>query len=132
MAHSTTEHRLQRAKMEHSTTSEHRHLRAKIVHSIAALCVMLLTLTMTSCGFFVEEIVAPIVSDHVVDAVNHSGSSKSAKGNPVNEKQKAKEQARMKAEGKCPQCLGMGKTPDGLYQCDACKGTGKYTEQTQQ
>ena len=31
-------------------------------------------------------------------------------------------------DGKCPICKGMGKTPDGLYTCETCKGTGKYSE----
>jgi len=39
----------------------------------------------------------------------------------------AKEKERLKADGKCPVCSGVGRSPDGNYVCEACKGTGKYT-----
>ena len=41
-------------------------------------------------------------------------------------KKQAKEEEQLKKEGKCPVCKGMGKTPDGMYTCETCKGTGKY------
>ena len=45
-----------------------------------------------------------------------------------NDKQLAKKREQLKKEGKCPICRGMGKTPDGMYVCTICKGTGKYIE----
>ena len=48
--------------------------------------------------------------------------------NHNNEKQLAKKREQLKKEGKCPICSGMGKTPDGLYTCETCKGTGRYYE----
>ena len=38
------------------------------------------------------------------------------------------EAERLKKEGKCPICRGLGKTPDGRYDCTTCNGTGKYQE----
>jgi RecJ-like exonuclease len=43
-----------------------------------------------------------------------------------NSKKQAKEEEQLKKEDKCPVCKGMGKTPDGMYTCETCKGTGKY------
>ena len=43
-------------------------------------------------------------------------------------KKLTKQEDTLKKEGKCPVCKGMGKTPDGLYVCETCKGTGKYVE----
>ena len=45
-----------------------------------------------------------------------------------NEKQLAKKREQLKKEGKCPVCRGMGRTPDGQYICETCKGTGNYIE----
>ena len=41
-----------------------------------------------------------------------------------------KEEKQLKQQGKCPSCHGMGKTPDGLYDCPKCKGTGKINPST--
>ena len=43
------------------------------------------------------------------------------------EKQK-KEQEKLIQAGKCPVCGGVGKSADGLYDCEACNGTGKYND----
>ena len=45
-----------------------------------------------------------------------------------NEKQLSKKREQLKKEGKSPIGSGMGRTPDGLYICETCKGTGRYYE----
>ena len=46
----------------------------------------------------------------------------------VSDKKEAKEREKLLQEGKCPDCRGMGKTPDGLYSCAKCNGTGKSAQ----
>jgi len=46
----------------------------------------------------------------------------------TDDKKLAKQQEQLKKDGKCPKCGGMGRTPDGQFICETCKGTGKYTE----
>ena len=41
-------------------------------------------------------------------------------------KNEQKEREKLMNEGKCPDCRGMGKTPDGKTSCNTCQGTGKY------
>ena len=47
----------------------------------------------------------------------------------VNSKALEKERKQMIKEGKCPVCMGVGKSIDGKYECSICNGTGKYIEQ---
>ena len=49
-------------------------------------------------------------------------------GSKISPKQAVKEQEKLKQEGKCPTCRGMGKSIDGKYDCPTCKGTGKYQQ----
>ena len=44
-------------------------------------------------------------------------------------KEQQRETERLKQQGKCPICKGIGKTADGRYDCAACHGTGKYQEE---
>jgi DnaJ-class molecular chaperone len=37
-----------------------------------------------------------------------------------------KEREKLMNDGKCPDCRGMGKSPNGMTTCNTCKGTGKY------
>jgi RecJ-like exonuclease len=79
-------------------------------------------------GFLGSCTLQEIFSD-AVESSAYSGLQKAQKpkGTHPSAKQQAKEAERLKQEGKCPSCRGMGKTPDGRYTCTACNGTGKYT-----
>ncbi len=45
----------------------------------------------------------------------------------TDDKALTKKKEQLKNEGKCPTCMGMGKTPEGII-CLTCNGTGKYIE----
>ena len=89
--------------------------------STIKLIALLLTGLLSSCGTFVGEVLAPTVTDTQIGL-----DGKKTSGATANSKQTAKEQERLKEEGKCPVCHGVGKSPDGQYECTSCKGTGKY------
>lgn len=84
--------------------------------------------TILAIGFLGSCTIQEIFSD-AVESSAYSGLQKAQKpkGTHPSAKQQAKEAERLKQEGKCPSCRGMGKTPDGRYTCTACNGTGKYT-----
>lgn len=44
-------------------------------------------------------------------------------------KEKEKNQQELMKAGKCPDCNGIGKTPDGKNTCLTCNGTGKYSSE---
>lgn len=83
-----------------------------------ALC---LTVFLSSCGALVGEVLAPTVTDTQIGL-----GGKKTSGVTIDSKQTAKEQEKLKRDGKCPVCRGIGKSPDGKYECTSCKGTGKY------
>ena len=85
------------------------------------LIALFLTVFLSSCGTFVGEVLAPTVTDTQIGL-----GGKKTSGTTANSKQTAKEQEKLKEEGKCPVCRGVGKSADGQYECTSCKGTGKY------
>jgi DnaJ-class molecular chaperone len=83
----------------------------------------LITLLMlTSCA----EVASMLVEDELQRGLK-SGQTNQRR-TKADDKKLAKQEEQLKKEGKCPVCKGMGKTPDGLYVCETCKGTGKYEE----
>ena len=83
----------------------------------------LITLLMlTSCA----EVASMLVEDELQRGLK-SGQTNQRR-TKADDKKLAKQEEQLKKEGKCPVCKGMGKTPDGLYVCETCKGTGKNEE----
>lgn len=78
-------------------------------------------LALTSCS----TLASMIVEDNLAYGL---ANAKPSSGAPQSQKSQEKEAERLKKEGKCPICSGMGKTPDGRYDCTSCNGTGKYQE----
>ena len=80
-------------------------------------------LTMSSCSTIMSDVMSSIVESDVSNGINHA---KPGVTDKTKKKQKEKNDAQLIASGKCPVCKGMGKSVDGKYLCEACKGTGKY------
>lgn len=80
-----------------------------------------ITMLLTSCGTVAQELLVPMAESDAQNAL-----SKATPGRNVSTKRQAKEREQLQREGKCPDCKGMGKTPDGLYNCQKCNGTGKF------
>ena len=79
-------------------------------------------LMLTSCA----EIASVIVEDEMQRGLQKGQTNQ--KRTKADDEKLTKQEEALKKEGKCPVCKGMGKTPDGLYVCETCKGTGKYVE----
>ncbi len=94
---------------------------AALVLSTRVMIALLLTVFLSSCGAIVGEVIAPTITDSQIGL-----GGKKVSGTTTNSKHTAKEQEKIKEEGKCPECRGFGKSPDGKYECTSCKGTGKY------
>ena len=80
------------------------------------------TLSLCSCWSVFNDFVE-------YDANQALQNTTTVKGSHPSDKAQKKEAERLKKEGKCPLCHGLGKTPDGRYTCTACNGTGKYQEE---
>ena len=91
--------------------------------SIKVLTVLLTAVVFASCATMAKETVNLLLDDNI-NTVNLTSKPKTGSDN----KQLAKEAEKLKKEGKCPICRGMGRTPDGQYICETCKGTGNYIE----
>ena len=89
--------------------------------SYFTMTALFLTVVFSSCGAYVGEVLVPTVTDTQIGL-----GGKKTSGGKTNSKQTAKEQEKLKEEGKCPASRGVGKSPDGQYDCTSCKGTGKY------
>jgi DnaJ-class molecular chaperone len=87
-------------------------------------CLLSLTtlLMLTSCA----DIASIIVEDEMQRGLKNGQTNQ--RRTKADDKKLTKQEEALKKEGKCPVCKGMGKTPDGLYVCETCKGTGKYEE----
>lgn len=83
--------------------------------------VILTSVALTSCS----TLASMMVEDTMMAGLSNA---KPSSGAPPSQKTQDKEAERLKKEGKCPICRGMGKTPDGRYDCTTCNGTGKYQE----
>ena len=94
--------------------------------SIRSLTALLIAVLFASCSTIAQETANFLLEDNT--STIGAGKKKNTTG--ITEKQRTKQQAQLKKEGKCPTCRGMGKTPDGMYVCTVCNGTGKYTETT--
>ena len=68
----------------------------------------------------VESAVSP--SSKTVTQASHSKSKTMTKA-------EQKEREKLMNDGKCPDCRGMGKSPDGKTTCRTCQGTGKYQKE---
>ena len=75
-------------------------------------------LMLTSCA----EVLSTILESDMQAGLDNAKMKSSA----TNQKKQAKEAERLKNDGKCPTCHGLGKTPDGRYTCSTCSGTGLY------
>ena len=87
-------------------------------------CILSLTalLILTSCA----EVASIIVEDEMQRGLQKGQTNQ--RRTKADDKKLTKQEEQLKKEGKCPVCKGMGKSPDGLYICETCKGTGKYEE----
>ena len=83
-------------------------------------------LILASCA----DIASVIVEDELQRGLKNGQINQ--KRTKADDKKLTKQEEALKKEGKCPVCKGMGKTPDGLYVCETCKGTGKYEETNKQ
>ena len=83
-------------------------------------------LCMTLCACTVSEIISDVVETGIRQTtVNNRNTTTPASVS----KEQQRETERLKQQGKCPICKGIGKTADGRYDCAACHGPGKYQEE---
>jgi len=76
-----------------------------------------------SCSTVTEDIVNIAVESEMQNGWETA--SKNSMNSKPDSKKTAAEREKLKKEGKCPVCRGMGKSVDGKYDCPTCKGTGK-------
>ena len=101
-------------------------MRQKTLFFAFTACAVLSVFFMSSCS------IQEMFSDTVEFEANKGlQKAQKPKGSHPSAKQEAKETERLKQEGKCPSCRGVGKTPDGRYTCTVCNGTGRYQEKAE-
>ena len=95
-----------------------------IIKPVRLLLVALCLPLMSSC--IVGEMMAESAVENAVSpsakTITQAAHSKSKKMTKAEQKEREK----LANDGKCPDCRGMGKSPDGKTTCNTCKGTGKY------
>ena len=91
--------------------------------SVIALFGMIVCLGLTTAC---NSVASFLVEDTVQSAMESTMTNGQTQSKTKRDKANDKEAERLMKEGKCPVCKGMGKTPDGMYTCESCKGTGKY------
>ena len=91
--------------------------------SVIALFGMIVCLGLTTAC---NSVASFLVEDTVQSAMESPMTNGQTQSKTKRDKANDKEAERLMKEGKCPVCKGMGKTPDGMYTCETCKGTGKY------
>jgi RecJ-like exonuclease len=95
----------------------------RVTSPLLKLLVIGVICMLSSCRTITEELLVPMVEYDMNKGLNNVKS-----GKMVSDKKDIKERERLLQEGKCPDCRGMGKTPDGLYSCAKCNGTGKSAQ----
>jgi len=96
-------------------------MKAKLVRLLVlAFCVQLLS------GCILGEAIAESAVESVVSPSAHATTQAAHNKSKSMVKNEQKQRETMMNDGKCPDCRGMGKTPDGKTVCNTCKGTGKY------
>ena len=94
-----------------------------MARSIIKAIFLLVLLSTTSCSTIMSEVMSSVVESDISYGINNT---KPGVTDKTKKKQKEKDDAQLKASGKCPVCKGMGKSADGKYSCETCKGTGNY------
>ena len=101
-------------------------MKQKALFFAFAACAVLTVVFMSSCS--IQEMFSDTVEFEANKGLQKAQRSKASHPST---KQQAKEAERLKQEGKCPTCRGVGKTPDGQYTCTVCNGTGQFKEKTE-
>ncbi len=99
----------------------------RVTSILLTLIVVGVVCLLSSCRTITEELLVPMAEYDMNKGLN-KGLNKARPGTMVSDKKDVKERERLLKEGKCPDCRGMGKTPDGLYSCAKCNGTGKSAQ----
>jgi cytochrome c-type biogenesis protein CcmH/NrfF len=100
--------------------------RLKFIRNYLLVILLLLSgvVSMSSCLSLVSDIIETDISESL------KKNAVKSKGSQPSNKQRSKEAEKLKKQGKCPSCQGIGKSPDGQFICPICNGTGKYQEKT--
>lgn len=102
--------------------------RTNMMKYIGQWMICLVAMMMLSSCELLMDIFCNDTVDTTVLNTSQGKPKSSTVGQPSYSKSQQKKREQLMKEGKCPTCEGMGKTPDGKFDCTACKGTGKYQE----
>ncbi|MCR5132178.1 MAG: hypothetical protein K6C10_12050 [Prevotella sp.] len=100
--------------------------RSTLTKSLCKMLVLVMLIPLCqSCKLIAEG----MEEDAIRQAVSPSGKAMTEAAHKTSKKQQKQiqeQRQKLMAEGKCPDCMGMGKTPNGHNNCATCNGTGKY------